>query len=163
MLNVDYLMSFCFIMKNDYFKQKLLLWSQVPFKAPIISVLEKSSSEGKATFGQKCAYGGLFSIKIKAAVLMKTESDIVFSDVFLTFSWNVLNTIYEYSSDLWRSFNSCSHYKVRIFYLKPFSFEGWFTVTCRIMILIWITVDFALENSKNQDKKLKKTFPFLSS
>ena len=26
------LMSFCFIMKKDNFKQKLLLWPQVPFK-----------------------------------------------------------------------------------------------------------------------------------
>ena len=25
-------MSFCFMMKKDHFKQKLLLWPQVPFK-----------------------------------------------------------------------------------------------------------------------------------
>ena len=32
------------------------------------------------------------------------------------------------------------------------------------MILIWITVDFALGNiNKNQDKKLEEPFPFLSS
>ena len=35
-------MSFCFMMKKDHFKQKLLLWTQFPFK---VSIIEDHTTE----------------------------------------------------------------------------------------------------------------------
>ena len=35
-----WLMSFCFVMRKDHFKQKLLLWSKIPFKFHFCSTVE---------------------------------------------------------------------------------------------------------------------------